>query len=181
MYCACVLWTFHLYLLMKTRLSGRNILNHMFYWHDNLVVKLQFYLCSGMLLKLNRFLLTFLLCLYIFFVCIRSFLFASYLFVCILSFCLHPIFFVCNLSFLFASYLFCLHLIFFVCILSFLFTANHFLLHSPLWATRRLNIWYKHLKYLQIPNFRQIGEKVWELRLSKILSYASTKIQAMTS
>ena len=48
-----------------------------------------------------------------FFVCIRSFLFASYLF------CLHPIF-------LFASDLFCLHPIFFVCILSFLFAANHF-------------------------------------------------------
>ena len=87
-----------------------------------------------------------------FFVCIRSFLFASCLFclhpiffVCILSFlfalsflfvsdlfCLHPIFFVCILSFLFASYLFCLHPIFFVCILSFLFASYLFCLQQTI-------------------------------------------------
>ena len=71
-----------------------------------------------------------------------SFLFASYLFVCIVTgfgflfasdlFCLHPIFFVCivtGFGFLIASDLFCLHPIFFVCILSFLFASYLFCLH----------------------------------------------------
>ena len=38
----------HLSLLMKTHLSGRNILNFIFYWHDNWVVNLHFYLTGAL-------------------------------------------------------------------------------------------------------------------------------------
>ena len=36
-------------------------------------------------------------------------------------------------------------------------------------------------KYFLIANFSQIREGAWELRASKILAYASAKIQVMTS
>ena len=36
-------------------------------------------------------------------------------------------------------------------------------------------------KYLQIPNFSQINEGVWELRVSEIIACTLAKIQVMTS